>query len=142
MKDQAVSACSASFKLHSIKAPSIVNFENGDSDVAACSAAKNCESAGLFRKKRIINQWLMQEVITDILEAAAKRLLTSVPGTQIIAAVRGFTTCAGAFQTAPPPAAGAAAAASATLSRRRMASGRRAPPPCRQPTALDRTGFY
>ena len=32
-KIQAVSASATSFKLHSIKAPSIVNFENGDSGV-------------------------------------------------------------------------------------------------------------
>src|SRR5437879_3065626 len=49
----AVSEVSASFRLHSIKPPSMVNFENGDCGVATCNAAKNCESPGLLRKKRM-----------------------------------------------------------------------------------------
>jgi hypothetical protein len=31
----------------------MVNFENGDNGVETCSAAKNCASPGLFRKKRM-----------------------------------------------------------------------------------------
>src|ERR1700704_422214 len=54
--DQAISAASgtsASFKEHSIKAPSIVNAEKGESGVTTRNAAKNCASPGLLRKNRI-----------------------------------------------------------------------------------------
>src|SRR6476620_8211334 len=61
-RNQAVSASSSSLRLHSISPPSIVNFENGDIGVSVCSAEKNCESPGLFRKNRM---WLAVIVSLD-----------------------------------------------------------------------------